>query len=119
MRSDDLDGLMHELRDVADALDRAERRLAAIEAHEGVDGAASAAATHVRMYCRPAGYTFAESDEPPPAVGDLVEADDGTFVVDRFRPSPLPGDSRPCAVLVPMGLLHAALLNPEGSEPDD
>jgi hypothetical protein len=114
MRSDDLDGLMHELRDVAEALDRAERRLAAIEAHEVVDGAASTAATHVRLYCRPAGYTFAEADDPPPAVGDLVEADDGTFVVDRFRPSPLPADSRPCAVLVPVGLLH-----PDEREPED
>jgi hypothetical protein len=112
---EDIDALMHELHDVAEALDRAERKLAAIEALEGIDGAAMAAATtHVRLYCRPAGYTFAEADEPPPALGDRLEAEDGTFVVDRFQASPLPGDSRRCAVLVPVGLLR-----PEESDPDD
>ncbi len=114
-RREDIDALMHELRDVAEALDRAERKLGAIEALEGIDGAAiTAATTHVRLYSRPAGYTFAEADEPPPAVGDLFEADDGTFVVDCFRASPLPGDLRRCAVLVPVGLLRL-----DGADPND
>ncbi len=112
---EDIDALMHELHDVAEALDRAERKLGAIEALEGIDGAAiTAATTHVRLYCRPTGYTLAEADEPPPALGDRLEADDGTFVVDRFRASPLPGDSRRCAVLVPFGLLRL-----DDGDPDD
>jgi hypothetical protein len=118
-RREDLDALMQELRDVADALGRAERKLAAIETVEGIDGAAiTVATTHVRLYCRPAGYAFAEADEPPPAVGDLIEADDGTFVVDGFRASPLPGDSRRCAVLVPTGVLRPDESEPDGSAED-
>jgi hypothetical protein len=100
-RRGDIDSLMHELEEVADALERAERKLAAIEALEGIDAAAiRAATTHVRFLCRTTGYGFAELDDPPPAPGELLEVDDELFVVDRLRPSPFPGDPRRCAVLV-------------------
>jgi hypothetical protein len=66
---------------------------------EGIDAAAIRTATpHVRLFCRPAGYAFEEADEPPPALGEHVEADGEGFTVERFVPSPLPGDSRRCAV---------------------
>jgi hypothetical protein len=110
-RREDIDELMQELRDVAEALDRAERKLAAIEAMEGLDAVAvRRVTTHVRLICRPAGYAVAEADEPPPALGELLELDGMPYVVDCFRASPFPGDRRRCAVLVPAG--H----RPEGDE---
>jgi hypothetical protein len=100
-RREDIDELMQELRDVADALHRAERKLAAIEATDGLDaGAVRRATTHVRLLCRSTGYAVVEADEPPPAVGDVVELEDELFVTERFRQSPFPGDGRRCAVLV-------------------
>jgi hypothetical protein len=97
----DVDAVRAELRDVAEQLRRAERKLAAIEAIEGIDAAAiRGATTHVRLVCRPSGYAFDEADEPPPALGELLEMDAEAFAVERFAASPLPGDSRRCAVLV-------------------
>ncbi len=100
-RRDDVGALLRELRDVAEGLDRAEQKLAAIEALEGGDAAASGGAMqHVRLLCRPGGYAFSENDGPPPAVGDLLEVDREVFLVERLGPSPLPGDPRRAAVLV-------------------
>jgi hypothetical protein len=100
-RRGDIGALMQELHDVAEALEGAERKLAAIETMEGIDAAAiQAATTHVRLLCRPSGYTFRESDEPPPRLGDLLEIDGERFVVDRYRPSPFPGDARRCVILL-------------------
>jgi hypothetical protein len=99
---EDLDPVRVELREVAERLRRAERKLAAIEAMEGIDTAAiKSATTHVRLLCRPSGYGFDEVDEPPPTLGELFDLDGEAFVVERFVPSPLPGDSRRCVVLVP------------------
>jgi hypothetical protein len=101
-RREDIDELMQELREVADALGRAERKLAAIEAMDGLDTAAiRRATTHVRLLCRPTGYAVTEADEPPPVVGDVVELEDQLYVTECFRQSPFPGDGRRCAVLVP------------------
>lgn len=92
---------MQELHDVAEALEGAERKLAAIETMEGIDAAAIRAATaHLRLLCRPSGYAFSESEDPPPGLGELIELDGETFVVDRHRPSPFPGDARRCAILL-------------------
>jgi hypothetical protein len=96
-----VDAVHAELREVAEQLRRAGLKLAAIEAMEGIDRTAlRVATTHVRLYCRPTGYAFEEADEPPPPVGELVGMEDGAFVVERFGPSPLPGDCRRCAILV-------------------
>jgi hypothetical protein len=90
-----------ELRDVAEELRRVERKLAAIEVLEMTEWTAiRAATTHVRLFCRPSGYAFAEADEPPPLLGQSLEADGEAFVVEQFRPSPFPDDCRRCAVLV-------------------
>jgi hypothetical protein len=112
---EDIDELMRELRDVADALHRAERKLAAIEAMDGVDaGAVLRATTHVRLLSRPSGYAVLEADEPPPALGETVDHDGEQFAVEGFRQSPFPGDGRTCAVLARIGG-HP----PELDEPSD
>ena len=100
---DDLDPVRVELHEVAERLRRAERKLAAIEAMDGIDTAAiKSATTHVRLVCRASGYAFEELDEPPPTLGEPFELDGKAFVVERFVPSPLPSDCRRCAVLVPV-----------------
>jgi hypothetical protein len=97
----EVDAVRAELREVAEQLRRAERKLAAIEAMDGIDAAAiRSATTHVRLVCRPSGYAFEEADEPPPALGELLELDGEALAVERFAASPLPGDSRRCAILV-------------------
>ena len=100
---DDLDPVRVELQEVAERLRRAERKLAAIEAMDGIDTAAIKSATmHVRLVCRASGYALEEVDEPPPTLGEPCELDGTAFVVERFVPSPLPSDCRRCAVLVPI-----------------
>jgi len=49
----------------------------------------------------PNGYTLAERPGEPPQVG--AEVEDGTrrFRVTKIAQSPLPGDSRLCAYLLP------------------
>jgi hypothetical protein len=42
----------------------------------------------------PSGYSLREHDGEPPRVGDELE--DG-LVVTKIGPSPVPGDTRPCA----------------------
>jgi hypothetical protein len=99
---EELDAVRVELREVAERLRRAERKLAAIEAMEGIDSAAiKSATTHVRLVCRASGYAFEEHDEPPPTLDEPCELDGEALVVERFVPSPLPSDPRRCAVLVP------------------
>jgi hypothetical protein len=99
-RREDIDELMQELREVAEALHRAERKLAAIEAMDGLDAdAMRRATTHVRLLSRPAGYALVEADEPPPAIGDVLQHEGEEFAVECFRQSPFPADQRRCAVL--------------------
>lgn len=94
------DDLRNELHDALERLRKAERKLAAIEALEGVDKPRiRAAITHVQMYSRPSGYVLADADEPPPSRGDAVEVEREDFVVERLAPSPFPGDLRRCAIL--------------------
>ena len=49
----------------------------------------------------PSGYRLVERTGSAPAPGDVLELDDGEgrYVVSRVVRSPLPGDTRPCAVL--------------------
>jgi hypothetical protein len=78
-----------------------EAKLRAIEEHPAIDGAAvRAAVTHTRLVCSPRGYALADVDAPPPAPGTVVEQDGATYTVWRVGPSPLPGDTRRCAILV-------------------
>jgi len=49
----------------------------------------------------PTGYTLVERSGDPPRPGAEVEDSDGRYVVSKVAPSPLPGDPRPCAYLLP------------------
>ena len=52
---------------------------------------------------KPTGYELREREGEPPAVGSVVELDDGARQqVSRVSPSPLPGDSRRAAYLQPL-----------------
>ena len=48
---------------------------------------------------KPSGYELREAEGEVPAVGTEVEADNQKLRVTKVAPSPLPGDSRPCAYL--------------------
>lgn len=54
---------------------------------------------HLLFVSKPTGYELREADGEPPAVGSEVEADEGTLLVTKVAPSPLPNDPRPCAYL--------------------
>ena len=78
-----------------------EAKLRAIEHHPGIDHAAyRAAVAHTRLICTPHGYSLSDEETPPPDPGSSVEHDGETYTVWRIGPSPLPGDSRRCAILV-------------------
>jgi hypothetical protein len=78
-----------------------EAKLRAVERHPGIDrGAFRAAVAHTRLICTPRGYTLSDVDTPPPAPGSSVEHGGEMYTVWRVGPSPLPGDSRRCAILV-------------------
>jgi hypothetical protein len=49
----------------------------------------------------PAGYTLHERSGELPEVGAEVEDGERRFRVTKIAPSPLPGDRRPCAYLLP------------------
>ena len=57
-------------------------------------------AGHVLFLWSPSGYSLREADGDPPSVGDELENGELTVVVAKIGPSPLPGDSRPCAYTV-------------------
>ncbi len=52
------------------------------------------------MVWSPAGYDLREQDGDPPPVGHEFEDGGHTQIVTKVGPSPLPGDSRPCAFSV-------------------
>ena len=56
-------------------------------------------ANYLLFVWKPTGYELREAEGDVPAVGAEVEQDDGKFRVSKIAPSPLPGDSRPCAYL--------------------
>jgi hypothetical protein len=45
----------------------------------------------------PGGYSLRERDGDPPEVGTELQDNGHELVVTKIGPSPLPGDSRPCA----------------------
>lgn len=49
----------------------------------------------------PGGYTLEERSGDPPHVGAQVEDGERRFRVAKIATSPLPGDTRPCAYLLP------------------
>ena len=58
--------------------------------------------TYLLFVSKPSGYELREREGEPPSVGDVVEEEDGRMRVSKLAPSPLPGDSRRCAYLVPV-----------------
>ena len=56
---------------------------------------------HLLFRWSPSGYSLEERPGEPPDVGAEVEHDAGRFRVTKIAPSPLPGDPRPCAYLLP------------------
>jgi hypothetical protein len=48
---------------------------------------------------KPTGYELRERDGEIPALGTVLDEEDGRMVVTRIGPSPLPGDDRRCAYL--------------------
>jgi hypothetical protein len=58
---------------------------------------------HLLFVWKPTGYELRERDGDPPAVGSVVELDDGVRQeVNRISASPLPGDDRRAAYLQPL-----------------
>ena len=55
---------------------------------------------HLLFVWKPQGYELRERDGEAPQQGAEVQEEDGTFVVNRVAPSPLPRDARRCAYLV-------------------
>jgi hypothetical protein len=49
----------------------------------------------------PSGYTLIEREGDPPRPGAEVEDGEQRYFVTKIAPSPLPGDPRPCAYLLP------------------
>jgi hypothetical protein len=54
---------------------------------------------HVLFVWNPSGYALLSRAGEPPPVGSDVGISGGSRVVTKIGPSPLPGDSRPCAFL--------------------
>jgi hypothetical protein len=55
--------------------------------------------TYLLFIWKPTGYELRERDGELPALGSVLEEEDGRMVVTRIGPSPLPGDDRRCAYL--------------------
>ncbi len=55
--------------------------------------------THLLFVWKATGYELHERDGDPPEVGSQVEVGESGQQVMKVGPSPLPGDSRPCAYL--------------------
>jgi hypothetical protein len=55
--------------------------------------------TYLVFVGKPTGYELRERDGDVPAVGSVVDEEEGRMLVTRVGPSPLPGDDRRCAYL--------------------
>jgi hypothetical protein len=51
---------------------------------------------------KPTGYELRERQGELPAVGDVLEEEDGRMRVSKLASSPLPGDTRRCVYLQPV-----------------
>jgi hypothetical protein len=59
--------------------------------------------SYVLFVWSPAGYTLRELDGDPPHVGDELDDNGHTLIVNKLGASPLPGDDRTCAFSVGKG----------------
>jgi hypothetical protein len=59
--------------------------------------------SYVLFVSSPAGYTLREIDGDPPHLGEELDDNGHTLVVNKLGSSPLPGDSRTCAFTVGKG----------------
>ncbi|HEU6444532.1 MAG TPA: hypothetical protein VFL61_05690 [Gaiellaceae bacterium] len=57
---------------------------------------------HLLFVWKPTGYELREQEGEAPAVGSVVELEEGRQEVSRISPSPLPGDDRRAAYLQPL-----------------
>ena len=55
---------------------------------------------HLLFVWKPSGYELVTREGEPPAVGEEIDVDGRPEKVTKIGPSPLPGDSRPCAYLI-------------------
>jgi hypothetical protein len=62
--------------------------------------APEAVASHLLFVPTPARYLMVERQGPPPAPGEELELDEGTFLVGKLGRAPFPGEQRPCAFLL-------------------
>ena len=60
------------------------------------------AAGFLLFVSKSSGYELVEREGDPPGSGEAIEVGETTFTVVKIGTSPLPGDSRPCAYLVPV-----------------
>jgi len=56
--------------------------------------------SHLLFVPTPERYLLVERQGPPPLSGDEVALSQGSFVVGKLGPAPVPGDSRACAFLL-------------------
>jgi chromosome segregation ATPase len=63
-----------------------------------VQDAPGTSATYVAMVAGETGYRLVERGDGPPVAGARILVDDEPFTIVRVRSSPLPGDTRRCAV---------------------
>jgi hypothetical protein len=82
---------LHSLRAHVEGLEELETRRAAMPPQPR---------SHLRLVALPTGYALSESAEPPPPVGGLVGIDGRQYAVASRGRSPLPGDERPCVLLL-------------------
>ena len=54
---------------------------------------------HLLFIWKPTGYELRERDGELPALGSVLDEEEGRMIVTRIGPSPLPGDDRRCAYL--------------------
>lgn len=57
---------------------------------------------HLLFVWKSTGYELREQEGEAPAVGSVVELEEGRQEVSRISPSPLPGDDRRAAYLQPL-----------------
>jgi hypothetical protein len=62
--------------------------------------APEAPASHLLFVPTPARYLMVERQGPPPAPGEELELNEGTFLVGKLGRAPFPGEQRPCAYLL-------------------
>lgn len=68
---------------------------------EGESGQNGAGARYLLFVGSTQGYTLHEREGELPPVGGVVEEGEQRYRVNKHAPSPLPGDRRRCAYLLP------------------